>query len=1003
MAILVREKGACSLDDGCGLLVNKNGQTVNANPEGHNQYTGGSVGVSEKGIPAPKPKKSKLSKMSIAQADAKLREKGHSLTGKGHFDLASMTAHHEVQHPDGSKEMMPVSEIAKLVGNQELSDNGDVMPLDDAKRAAIWNQLGQFLLNGGGGGGEQTSPAVVQKGFGKKAKPTVLDPQEEEPTDDDAVVTANQLDAIWLTYNRDWPQSKRDELDEDDFAGPDQSFPISTQEDLDAAVHSIGRSKHDPVTIKAGIKRIAERKGLQLPESMQTDNAHPQQARHSQTGVYQPMAHTAAKQGYENGFHADKGAPATLVGPANGPGDDGRNQTKIKRIKPIDIDGDGDGPHDDDGYAKIDEEEEHTAEVPDMPSKRPASLTGNADDEAAQATFAAKEESNKTGNAVAKQYAAKAWYTDPKDPHRHDDAAELHKIAAKIHEEQGDFRAARAHDEARKKHMAATTNRYHADVNEHVGPCTECGGEISGGVCKDCGHEPTTNAMKRCPECGGKMVDGECEECGYGDEDTENCAMGGPTAASGISPDNMNVPAGQAPVAASKYAAMASMDHPPAREPAIQAHDAAQAGDSAAAVPAHQEAAAAHDKAAAKAVKGGDIQGVNANMQAAMLHRKAAAMHAATTNENPGPYTPGQFAMMDAHNAADKSSKSANAKSGHANAGRTSHGAAAKAHKEASEAHAKAGNKGAALHHEKMAKRHGLAKSGEKVTTNEEQVNNMALTLNQIQGMNRDQLLVMLTRNCKCDKERGAFPLLNTDTLRKLAVANAKVQGSNADGSGDPMSKGINSGGWDKPHTDEPGYTNDPGKGLDGETDDEAEGDFEDESDGGKHPATENHQRRQQVVANRQEQLKTLPPWARRAILRGADAERREKNIIVNQLVGHIPNPTVRKERGNWLMRKGIDELKTLRSMLPVQNVGHDGYPVDDEPMPVANYGGADSFNEIVANDDGGTPTANADADDIHCMTANRTMNWAEISIANSSGRSDKWKRFLAGRNGTGE
>lgn len=111
LAILPDQKGACSVQDGCGLLVNAK------DAKGHGSEKHGGVEMSVKGIPAPRTRKTKLSKLNIDQADAKLRETGHSLTGKGHFDLASMTAHYEVQHPDGSRKMLPVSEIAKLVGN----------------------------------------------------------------------------------------------------------------------------------------------------------------------------------------------------------------------------------------------------------------------------------------------------------------------------------------------------------------------------------------------------------------------------------------------------------------------------------------------------------------------------------------------------------------------------------------------------------------------------------------------------------------------------------------------------------------------------------------------------------------------------------------------------------------------------------------------------------------------------------------------------------------------
>jgi hypothetical protein len=77
---------------------------------------------------------------------------------------------------------------------------------------------------------------------------------------------------VFAVYNREWPQAKRDALDPEDFAGPERSFPVKTQEDLDAAVRSIGRSKHDPETIRAGITRIAKRKGLSLPDAW-TGNA----------------------------------------------------------------------------------------------------------------------------------------------------------------------------------------------------------------------------------------------------------------------------------------------------------------------------------------------------------------------------------------------------------------------------------------------------------------------------------------------------------------------------------------------------------------------------------------------------------------------------------------------------------------------------------------------------------------------------------------------------------
>lgn len=71
-------------------------------------------------------------------------------------------------------------------------------------------------------------------------------------------------------YNRDWPKSKRDELDKSDFAGPHESYPIKSQADVDAAAKLVGHADN-PDAVKARIKEIAKRKGLKLPESWTTN------------------------------------------------------------------------------------------------------------------------------------------------------------------------------------------------------------------------------------------------------------------------------------------------------------------------------------------------------------------------------------------------------------------------------------------------------------------------------------------------------------------------------------------------------------------------------------------------------------------------------------------------------------------------------------------------------------------------------------------------------------
>lgn len=70
---------------------------------------------------------------------------------------------------------------------------------------------------------------------------------------------------------RYYSQKERDSMDESDFAGPHQSFPIKTQQDVENAARLIGHAD-DPDAVKAAIKRIAKRKGFTLPESWQDES-----------------------------------------------------------------------------------------------------------------------------------------------------------------------------------------------------------------------------------------------------------------------------------------------------------------------------------------------------------------------------------------------------------------------------------------------------------------------------------------------------------------------------------------------------------------------------------------------------------------------------------------------------------------------------------------------------------------------------------------------------------
>lgn len=78
-------------------------------------------------------------------------------------------------------------------------------------------------------------------------------------------------DALDTIARRDFPQKERDSMDSSDFAGPHESFPIKTQEDLDNAARLIGHADN-PEAVKAKAKSIAKRKGLTLPKSWQDED-----------------------------------------------------------------------------------------------------------------------------------------------------------------------------------------------------------------------------------------------------------------------------------------------------------------------------------------------------------------------------------------------------------------------------------------------------------------------------------------------------------------------------------------------------------------------------------------------------------------------------------------------------------------------------------------------------------------------------------------------------------
>lgn len=611
--------------------------------------------------------------------------------------------------------------------------------------------------------------------------------------DDDATENVN----LWITYNRNWPQSKRDKLDAKSFAGPDQSFPIATQADVDAAMHSVGRTKHDPEAIKAGIRRIAKKKGLTMPELLTKNwgNKQPQQPK----PVQQPASSSAA-----------------------------------------------------------------------------------------------------------------------------------------------------AYDEKTKL--------------------------MGGGMVIN----------EECPDCGKQMKGGKCE-CGYTENTlsvtTPPAPVGGGTVMGQDSGQNLMAHA------ASQQAAVASMDHPPARDKAISAFDHSAAGRSPKAATRHDEAADAHDDAAQDSYTKGDVAGGDSHANAAMLHRKASAMHSVdktVNNVNPeghNQYTKGGGGLSA--KTLSKRAHQATYEAGASPANGRSHKEMAKAHT-AMAAEREAGNAPrSAAEHRNAAAAHQAAHEAQ---TGKETLNMKALerlTPEQRKAKLKElrpRMLKVLTTNCKCKTERQALNGLNNETLAILV--NAKQQGSNADaqGSGD-FDDADNAGGWDKSRVrsdDETFYDNDD-EDKAYETEDDAE-DEPTNTGGGTDKTRGRVGVGNQLSADQLEQFSRQVFGAPLNQVRGAVTnqirhERREKIQLIRQVVGHLSREqqTQVVNKMGW-MRMSLGELQeTLPMLRQHAQPTHNAYEETTVPEPL--YLGA---NDVPTGNE--RITENADQNDVACLVP-PTINfrqWAE-------------------------
>lgn len=317
LAILPDQIGACSIKDGCGVLVNEEATALLVNyNENHDEQGrfaeagGGGKSMEQKAKEhvaehAHKYTAAQHASMAVAhEAAAKLSAKAakkeakpgseqnlkdakmYEAEGKAHAALAA--AHREHATTTNAEEKQTIwQRLGEMLGVNQLGKGNHGI----AKRAEHANALSDEAAAKSESASDETghkqamdahkAAADAHRAAAKEAaEPSATGGEKDYATAGPHNVKAGYHEAkaeehgklagitenAWDVYNRDWPKAKRDALDESDFAGPHQSFPIKTQADVDSAAKLIGHAD-DPEAVKARIKAIAKRKGLSIPEA----------------------------------------------------------------------------------------------------------------------------------------------------------------------------------------------------------------------------------------------------------------------------------------------------------------------------------------------------------------------------------------------------------------------------------------------------------------------------------------------------------------------------------------------------------------------------------------------------------------------------------------------------------------------------------------------------------------------------------------------------------------
>lgn len=125
----------------------------------------------------------------------------------------------------------------------------------------------------------------------RKVRPIFMDPKGKKT--EHFFIYPEQ--ATSLGIERSISAAQRDKIDDSDFAGPSQSFPIDTQEHLDAAAKLIGHADN-PDAVKARAIEIAKRKGFTLPDSWQEDEKQERSEASELHALYMPISYMSRRE-----------------------------------------------------------------------------------------------------------------------------------------------------------------------------------------------------------------------------------------------------------------------------------------------------------------------------------------------------------------------------------------------------------------------------------------------------------------------------------------------------------------------------------------------------------------------------------------------------------------------------------------------------------------------------------------------------------------------------------